>query len=1134
MINAILVEQFAGLLRQRQSGVLTVIGPQYRLRFCFQDGDPVALDFGTDKQLLFANTLLEFHKLGRDMHQDLIEARQAGQGTVTEMVRRRQVVNDEEIGQVTRAMVEDALVRCFGTMHYEAGIDTNDGIESFDFEKSAVRLRIGTQILLGTVQTRVAEIERVMASAGGGQAVFALSEGDSGSDKLSEYEKHVLDFVDGRKTVEEVAVAFRESTLNMARLLTGMVGRGVLHRQTQLTSVESASGSASGGSRRLAQVAGAGGGSSAARAALPPPAPPRRSNLLVLSLVLAATTGVGVLVVQWHARQRAIEATATAFHDNLEQRRWSDARKQIEAGRSQAGNDLEALDRITAMDDGLNRALAAERETIGQLIEAGEFAGLAQRVAALPVDAGLSELSIHLQQAQVSFTQRSVALKDRVARLLDAGDPAGALALLAGASHHDGDQAGEYLAHWRVTALEKASSAANPLSQRIALIAQLRAAAPTAPQGERIAAIQAGFAEVEKRVAGQLRALDALLDQGAYDEAQAAWDRERFDEQVRDTHMAPAAATVAKRIGALRDELAGAVETALAQVRAGDDRTALAAAAATVDAVLAVRTRASNAAALHAAAGLAMELGELLVPRPEEKDHERGDARQAELIDAWLAEHPQPAPLATIARARAARYRQHESEAQEMYGNGHALRTQGDFANARTRLEEVVARPEWKRTAARELAVRELDELSVAVSRQEALGLELDQAMDKGDIPRCYALIRELGIKYPPLLVQSEPPGAAVWQDGKRLGTAPLKLPIPGGERAAASFELRREGYVTRSVSGSAAENGWRLVARLERSTVKRVELALTVTSRPTVLDGRVWVANRQQAVAVAMGGKPERVLFESAAASAGTLAEPLYTAPVLADDGVLFATRDGLALRVAGSGGAPSVERLPLGGRSDLPLVSYRSQNIVGRRFLTIAGQDGALHAVDEHHPELAWNGPAGAPFATAPSLVGEHILAVRQDGRLESLQADDGQPAPGATLDAAVIAAWATPSGLAGFTTGRSWAWDGTTLSGADLPQPAVAGGAGVFITADNHAWVQGEDAQHPWRDLGRFEGKLSAEPLAWQGHAVLPLGHSLMVLGAKPFTVAANVDVLAPALLGEQLVVVTMDGVVSIYAP
>ncbi|MBA3938570.1 MAG: PQQ-binding-like beta-propeller repeat protein, partial [Planctomycetes bacterium] len=576
-------------------------------------------------------------------------------------------------------------------------------------------------------------------------------------------------------------------------------------------------------------------------------------------------------------------------------------------------------------------------------------------------------------------------------------------------------------------------------------------------------------------------------------------------------------------------------DTALAQARDLDDRSALAAAAAAVDALLAVRTKASNTAALHAAASLAMELGELLATRPEEKGRERGDARQAELIETWLAEHPQPAPLAKVARARAARYRQHELESEEMYGNGHTLRTQGDFAGARTRLEEVVARPEWKRTAARELAVRELDELTVAVSRQEALGLELDRAMDKGDIARCYALIRELGIKYPPLLVQSEPPGAEVWQDGRRIGIAPLKLPIPGGERAAASFELRRDGYLTRTISGSAAENGWRLVARLERSAVQRLELALTVTSRPTVLDGHVWVANRQQAVAVALGtAKPERVLFESAAASAGTLTQPLYTAPVLADDGVLFATRDGLALRVTGSGGTRSVERLPLGGRSDLPLVSYRSQNIVGRRFLVIAGQDGALHAVDEHHPELAWNGPAGAPFAAAPSLVAEHVLAVRQDGRLESVQADDGQSAPGANLDATVIAAWATPTGLSGFTTGRSWTWDGTSLSGADLPQPAVAGGAGMFITADNHAWIMGDDAQHPWRDLGRFEGRLSAEPLVWHGHAVLPLGHSLVVLGAKPFTVTAAVDILAPALLGEQLVVTTMDGVVSIYAP
>ena len=95
--------------------------------------------------------------------------------------------------------------------------DELDDANTFDFDNSAIRLRIGTEVLLNTVQSRVNEIDHVMTDVGGSKAVFSLSESESGSAPLSDFEKHVLNFIDGRKTVEEIAVAFRESTINMSR-----------------------------------------------------------------------------------------------------------------------------------------------------------------------------------------------------------------------------------------------------------------------------------------------------------------------------------------------------------------------------------------------------------------------------------------------------------------------------------------------------------------------------------------------------------------------------------------------------------------------------------------------------------------------------------------------------------------------------------------------------------------------------------------------------------------------------------------------------------------------------------------------------------------------------------------------------
>ena len=97
--------------------------------------------------------------------------------------------------------------------------------------------------------------------------------------------------------------------------------------------------------------------------------------------------------------------------------------------------------------------------------------------------------------------------------------------------------------------------------------------------------------------------------------------------------------------------------------------------------------------------------------------------------------------------------------------------------------------------------------------------------------------------------------------------------------------------------------------------------------------------------------------------------------------------------------------------------------------------------------------------------------------------------------------------------------------------LPQEIRSAGQGVLITPDNHAWIL---AGATWQDLGRFEGRPSAEPLAWAGHAVLPLGKLLLVLGPKGFAVPANDEFLAPAVVGKQLAVATAGGMVRFYAP
>jgi hypothetical protein len=249
----------------------------------------------------------------------------------------------------------------------------------------------------------------------------------------------------------------------------------------------------------------------------------------------------------------------------------------------------------------------------------------------------------------------------------------------------------------------------------------------------------------------------------------------------------------------------------------------------------------------------------------------------------------------------------------------------------------------------------------------------------------------------------------------------------------------------------------------------------------------------------------------------------------VAAADAVYFATREGLAIRATPRGN----ERLVLGGRTDFALAVYTSQVIVSRRFLIAAGLDGVLHASDEHNPTAFWNGASGEPFAGPPSLIGDRVLAVRRDGTIEVYQADDGRLIARRDLGAAVVAMWPTDGGLAGLTATTAWACDGQEPRLSKLPQTAVAGGEDVFLTSDNRVWLRAKP-EADWQELGRVEGRLSAQPRRWNDLAVVPLGTTVAVVGPRGFKVTGTSDFLAPVLLGAQLAVVTATGQASFYSP
>jgi hypothetical protein len=1132
MLNSILVEQFASVHRQKKSGVLTVVGPAFRLRFCIEDGDPVGLDFCADKDLVLAQALMEFHKIGPEVYQMVVESRRLGKGGVADMVRRQQVVNDEEIAQVTRSMVEDTLVKCFGTPHQELVFDERDDASTFDFDNSAIRLRIGTEVLLNTVQSRVSEIDKVMNDVGGPDAIFTLSENETGSAPLSEFEKHVLNFIDGRKTVDDIAIAFRESTLTMSRLLHGMVAKGVVKRSSiggvsrLRTAVQPTATitKTTGETTKAAPAVSASGVNTQPLIDFVPhrAAEPARSNRAVLAMLVAAllmVLAVGYLVILSQRRSEALDSAAQALLDNIGAGKWEDAVAQVDKAKSEAGNDLQAIERVQILDQRLQDALKSETSAISKLIDAQEYQPARDRLNRLPVALQPADLNAAIQRGQSTLTNRSDALVTQVTRLLESGQAAQAMRVIANAKGREGEAAGDFLARWRLSSLERAGSSSLPLSQRTALINQILATDPDARQREQIERIRNDFVRLQQRTAEQIQTLRKQADQGAFAEVEAEWEQGHLGDQLRGTPLAGEAEALKRKNDDVTKEMRGLEADGLALITDSDDAKPMGAFAGRVQQALGKWPLASNAEALRLLAQLLNELSGMV------NDRKAGD--EATALDAWVLERQPPKSVATLVANRSKRLKGIEDTAGKALETARAFARQNDWDTNERMLKELLARPQWQRTVARVTAQRDLDSIGSIKGQQQAWQEELRKAMLAGDTSTSLTIAQKMGLRYLPLVVHSQPAGAEVLRDGKSIGTTPLILDIPAGERGTLTLKVQRTDFDAVDVQASAAEGGWFLPVRLERTAIGRYDLNMTLTARPTALGGRLWVASRQGAASLAPGQPVQKFAFENPG-TGDVVGQPLYAGALGTADGVWYPTREGISIRVGKNG----IERLPIAGRTDLPIIDYTSELIVGRRFIILAGMDGALHASDDRNPLAAWHGSVGATFIHAPVLVSDRILAVRTDGLVEVYLPDDGKMVAKHALDGEVLSAWQSKDGLHCVTRTSHW----TCVGEADpvrspLPQEIRSAGREVLITPDNHAWILSDNT---WRDLGRFDGKLTAQPIHWAGHAVLPLGTQMTVLGPKGFSIAAANEFLAPEIVGNQLAVATLGGMVRFYAP
>ena len=138
MLNQPLADAFRKTNAGRMTGAIKVTHGGV-LRFYFEEGELLLLDFCEDKELLLARQFRAYHKIGQG-EMVVTQQWQTSQVRVGDYLSSQQLANAEEVAAVTRSLVEDALCDCFG-YPLMAGMGRFGHRRCFDTDVTAVKLQ---------------------------------------------------------------------------------------------------------------------------------------------------------------------------------------------------------------------------------------------------------------------------------------------------------------------------------------------------------------------------------------------------------------------------------------------------------------------------------------------------------------------------------------------------------------------------------------------------------------------------------------------------------------------------------------------------------------------------------------------------------------------------------------------------------------------------------------------------------------------------------------------------------------------------------------------------------------------------------------------------------------------------------
>ena len=1165
MLNQDLIKQFKHIKEKGLTGVLGLQDTDRVIRYYFEAGSLLLLDFGLDKEVVIADQFLKHYKIDDAMAQYAKTVYQDKQVAIAETLLKQQLVSQGEIDQVTRAMVEDILCYTFGSRlttswQNEADVD----IASFDLNKSAVKIRIDIDMLLTMVQSRIQEREAVEQRISNWDTVYSNEEGAPPDSQLNEMERNVLHFVDGRASAKDIARSLRESNINVGIYLCslenqGFIRKGGIRSSTRIAVSASTEPAKTESAASNATTASAAPAATAAAPQADPfgendgPAEDKKNfevytashvrneqssslSTVVLIVILVVTAGVSWLVYSRMQAEELQEQRRNQISEQVARSNWSEAERLLKESIDLYRNDRVGLKKLRTNVGLIQDKITNDLDAIQELIDVKDYKAAEGKLEAYPRSSQLSSMNelwsdrlgdqlrtcqSGLEALNEEIISASTALAENIRVFLRTSNIQFAVDKLNNkpeAISDSGwslitDKARQVMRTWRDDLLSEVASSGDTKSSKwkFNVLANLKIANPTPEEQRKIEEIEAQLIAEQEKLLARMNDVPGLLAAGSYIEAQ------KLLVQLEDNSSALPESDVNKLIQYISErndleqrvlEVADQAEGALVGSLDVDVISQAVTAAADLETkynALPVKARYQTIAKTFALIedSLAEETAEGQVTRLKALDME-----SEELNMALVAQRLER--LEIMVKSAANRLETIRKQARD-----------GSIDEAVVSLNSYINNQRFFKTVSMIEAKNLLSSLEERMAKNEEVYQEFEKAIVADDVEKVSKLLPQLEQKVLPFVISSAPSGAKIYLNGKDTGktTPQLYPPATNAERAEMSFSIEKKGYHIATLSPLSSESSWRIRAVLQRKPIAEAKLEESVSSAVSVIGDNVWLSSNKSVWKIAQDGTSTAYELPAGVTT-------IYSPAAQAGNSVYVASRDRVVVKIETDG---KVSAIPVSASSDSAVRHFISPVMLDSELLILldAG-NGSVIAVNEVDQKIQWTVPHTDRAACSPVLINDRLLVLYSSGECKTIDVNNGDVLKTDNLGSAVLSAWIEGDAIVALADKHLMSWDGKSVTSEPLFKDIVNGGPGVIKTKDNRIRTANNDGRFDI-ELGRLTAELTGQPLLWNGHAVCPVGNTMHIIGPRGFTIDASKPMLPPALLGDLLIVASSDGTV-----